>query len=74
MNNIAEIDVRGLACPAPFEKIMHALQTLADGAALQVLIHREPYPLYEVMRDAGYTWQTHAFAADNYRILITRTS
>lgn len=72
MNTITEIDVRGLAPPEPFEKIMHALQLLPAGAALQVLIHREPYPLYEVLRDSGYAWQTHALAEDNYTILITR--
>ena len=74
MNIITEIDVRGLACPEPFEKIMRALQTLPTGTSLQVLIHREPYPLYETMRDNGYAWQTHALAEDNFRILISRTS
>lgn len=72
MNITTEIDVRGLAPPDPFEKIMHALQGLSPGAALQVLIHREPFPLYEVMRDAGYAWQTQVLAEDSFRIIISR--
>lgn len=74
MSTITEIDVRGLAPPEPFEKIMHALQTLPAGTELQVLIHREPFPLYEVLRDSGYTWKTHALAEDSFRIVITRSS
>lgn len=69
-----EIDVRGLPPPEPFEKIMHALQTLPAAAQLQVLIHREPYPLYEVLRDSGYAWQTEMLAEDRFRIIIAKSS
>lgn len=74
MNITTEIDVRGLAPPEPFEKIMQALHGLSPGAVLQVLIHREPFPLYEVMRDAGYAWQTQVLAEDDFRIIISRKS
>jgi TusA-related sulfurtransferase len=74
MNLITEIDVRNLACPEPFDKIMQALQTLPAGTSLRVLIHREPFPLYNVMRDAGYTWQTQVLAEDSFRILISRAA
>jgi len=73
MNTTAEIDVRGLAPPEPFEKIMYALQTLPAGSVLQVLIHREPFPLYDVLRDSGYAWNTRMLAEDNFMILISRT-
>lgn len=67
-----ELDVRGLPPPEPFEKIIHALQTLPDGAELHVLIHREPYPLYEVMRNTGYEWRTQMLDDATYRIIISR--
>lgn len=69
-----EIDVRNLPPPEPFEQIMLALKTLPVSEVLQVLIHREPYPLYEVLRDHGYAWQTDKLADDNYRISISRSS
>lgn len=67
-----EIDVRGLPPPEPFENIMHALQSLPAGTALKVRIHREPYPLYEGLRDTGYTWQTSELEDGSFEILITR--
>lgn len=72
MNTNTEIDVRGLAPPEPFEVILPALYTLVPGASLQVLIHREPLPLYDLMRESGYTWQTIKLANNNFRISIIR--
>lgn len=69
-----QIDVRGLPPPEPFEKIMNALQTLPADTELLVQIHREPYPLYDVLRDSGYIWQTEMLAEDNYRIIISKAS
>lgn len=69
-----QLDVRGLPPPEPFEHIIDALQTLPAGETLQVHIHREPFPLYDVLRDHGYTWQTQAQADGNYLILIARAA
>jgi len=74
MNNTTEIDVRGMAPPGPFEIIMPALQTLAPDAVLQVFIHRGPFPLYDVMRESGFVWQTDKLDENNFRIRITRAS
>lgn len=71
---MTELDVRGLPPPEPFEQIMQALQSLPAGSGLRVLIHREPYPLYEVLRDNGFIWQTSALADGNFSILIGRTA
>ncbi|HUW26893.1 MAG TPA: DUF2249 domain-containing protein [Gallionella sp.] len=67
-----QLDVRGLPPPEPFENIMRALQTLPAGETLHVHIHREPYPLYEILRDNGYRWQATTLAEDDFEILITR--
>ena len=67
-----EIDVRGLPPPVPFEKVTGALQTLPDGETLQVHIHREPFPLYDVLRDNGYAWQTFPLVDGSFKILIDR--
>ncbi len=67
-----QVDVRGLPPPEPFININAALQTLAANDTLKVLIHREPYPLYDLLRDSGYQWQTTALTDGNFEILITR--
>jgi uncharacterized protein (DUF2249 family) len=66
------LDVRWLPPPEPFEHIMRALGTLPADTALQVHIHREPFPLYDVLRDSGYAWQTAALANGDFEIMITR--
>ena len=70
--NILTIDVRWLPPPEPFECIMRALQTLPADATLQVLIHREPLPLYEALRGSGYAWQTTALGDDSFEIRVSR--
>jgi len=67
-----ELDVRGLPPPEPFLNITAALQTLAADATLRVLIHREPFPLYDVLRDTGHVWQTTLLPDGDYEILISR--
>lgn len=69
---MSELDVRGLPPPEPFEKIMHAMSSLPPGAVLQVLIHREPYPLYAELQGMGYAWQTSALPDGHFAILIER--
>lgn len=65
-----ELDVRDLLPPEPFARIMQSLETLPAGAILRVRIHREPYPLYDVLRAAGHHWQTLALAEDDFQIDI----
>lgn len=69
-----ELDVRGLPPPEPFERIIGALQTLSGEDSLKVLIHREPFPLYEMLHGAGYTWQATSLANGDFEILINRTA
>ena len=69
-----ELDVCGLPPPEPFEQIMRALASLPDEATLQVHIHREPYPLYEVLQDNGYDWQTTPLADGSFMVRIGRNA
>ena len=48
------IDARWLAPPEPMELTLAALDDLGDGDELILLIHREPRPLYDVLRRNGY--------------------
>jgi uncharacterized protein (DUF2249 family) len=47
------LDVSGLLPPEPMERILDALAELPHGAALQVLIDREPFPLYRILERDG---------------------
>lgn len=66
------VDVRWLAPPEPFERALAALDMLGAGERLRLLIHREPYPLYDILQEWGYARRTHACDDGSYEILIWR--
>ena len=55
VNNI--IDGRDMQPPEPMERALEALDTLADGDELVLLLYCQPQPLFNVLRKNGYTWQ-----------------
>lgn len=54
------IDGRGLVPPEPLELTLTALDTLADGDELVLLLHCRPHPLFDILRRHGYTWTESA--------------
>lgn len=69
-NATVALDVCGLPPPEPFERIIESLTCLPVGASLEVHIHREPHPLYEVLLDGGYRWQTTELQDKTFLISI----
>lgn len=65
------VDGRELEPPEPMERVLTALDTLQPGQRLRFLIHREPYPLYNILRRYQYHYQTTALADATFEILIT---
>jgi len=63
------LDVRSLAPPEPLERVLDALATLARGDRLRVLLPREPFPLYDLLRRMGYRWRTEP-APGRFELLI----
>jgi hypothetical protein len=64
------IDGRGLLPPEPMEKVLMALDLLRPGQHIRLLLHREPYPLYGILENMGYSHRTHLLADGCYEILI----
>lgn len=52
------LDVRELEPPVPLERILEALEDLATNDWLRVQHNREPYPLYSLLREMDFTWNT----------------
>ncbi len=48
------------------------LDTLQPGAKMLLLLFREPHPLYKVLRQNGYTYETELLADGTFEILIWR--
>jgi tRNA 2-thiouridine synthesizing protein A len=53
------LDARFLDPPEPFVQTMEALDRIAPGACLRLLLYREPFPLYNTLAQNGFTHKTH---------------
>lgn len=59
-SQIIEVDARFLQPPEPFERTVDALDRLQPGGEVQLLIGREPHPLYQMLRNSGYLYRAQA--------------
>lgn len=66
------VDARWLPPPEPMERVLDALDTLAPDDHIRLLIHREPYPLYDILHAWGYRHSTQMLDDGSYEILISR--
>jgi len=64
------VDARDLEPPEPMEKVMQALALLRASQSIQLLLHREPFPLYPLLAEKGYRHRTRMKADGSYVILI----
>ena len=74
MNALEDIvvDGRGLEPPEPMEKVLAALDELQPGQRVRFLIHRQPYPLYNILRRHCYRYETTALENGEFEILISK--
>jgi uncharacterized protein (DUF2249 family) len=64
------LDVRGLEAPEPLEQVLDALASLPRHQHLRMLIDREPRPLYPILENNGFRYETHTSAEFRYEIVI----
>ncbi len=66
------LDVNFLEPPEPLERILSALDTLSPGCYLRVWIHREPFPLYEILEREGFSHAIRTGRRCAYELFIWR--
>lgn len=64
------VDGRGLEPPEPMEKVLAALDALQPGQRVRFLIHRQPYPLHDILRRYHYRYETTEVGDGHFEILI----
>lgn len=64
------IDARDLEPPEPFERVMEALSDLAPGDRINLILNREPHPLYRVLERNGYLYEPKWYDDGRCEILI----
>lgn len=67
------LDARGLMPPEPMELTLDAIETLAPGEKLRLLIHRDPQMLYPILEEWGYSCLKRAVEDGTFEILIWRS-
>ncbi len=73
---MATIDARPIIAAGgePFDAIMAAVASLAEGEDLVVLAPFEPVPLEGVLSSEGFTYEVAELASDNWRVTFRRSS
>lgn len=66
------LDARFMEPPAPFVKTMEMLAGLPEGERMLLQLYREPHPLYRILLDGGYSYETELLADGTFEILIGR--
>jgi len=66
------IDGRDMVPPEPLELTLAALDTLAPGEELRVLLYCQPHPLYSILDKNGYRYSTELRADGSNEILISK--
>ncbi len=66
------IDGREMVPPEPLEKTLEALDSLAPGEELTVLLHCEPHPLYSILNKNGYRYSARFLADGTNEIRISK--
>lgn len=66
------VDARWLEPPEPMELTLEAIDALAPGERLRLLIHRTPHMLFPILREWGFAYQTQNNNDGTYDILIWR--
>ncbi|MEW5892940.1 MAG: DUF2249 domain-containing protein [Pseudomonadota bacterium] len=65
-----EVDARWLDPPEPMEKVLDAIGRLESGQRIRFLIHREPLPLYNLLKQMGLAHRTRPIEDHCYEVTI----
>jgi uncharacterized protein (DUF2249 family) len=66
------LDARWLEPPEPMELTLAAIEELAPGERLLLLIHRTPHMLFPVLKEWGFDFRTHTLDDGTHEIFIWR--
>lgn len=64
------VDARWLEPPDPLERVLAALGQRTPRQRVRLLLHREPYPLYDLLGQMRLAHRTHQQPDGTYEILI----
>ncbi len=66
------LDARFLEPPEPFVQTMQMLEGLPDDETMTLLLYREPHPLFRVLRQNGYDYQSDLKPDGTFHVSIQK--
>jgi uncharacterized protein (DUF2249 family) len=66
------LDARFMEPPEPFVRTLDMLKTLPAGERMLLQLYREPHPLYRILQQDGYRYETELLDDGTFEILIGR--
>ena len=66
------VDARFMEPPEPFVQTLDMLKVLPEGERMLLLLYREPHPLYRVLLQDGFRYETELLDDGTFEILIGR--
>jgi uncharacterized protein (DUF2249 family) len=70
METVHVVDARSLEPPEPMERVMEALSSMKPGEKVQLLLYREPFPLYGILQRNHYAHRAELRDDGTFEILI----
>lgn len=64
------VDARNMLPPEPLERTLEALDALPPGGTLLLIIPRQPAPLYDMLANNGYCYESRVRPDGAFDILI----
>lgn len=71
-SKVHALDVSRLDPPEPMVAILAKIQELGPKDILEVTHHREPFPLYAHLEEAGFAHEIEKLGENRYRLKIWR--
>ncbi len=68
------VDARHLLPPEPMERTLEALDDMQPGQEVLLMIPRQPAPLFDMLRNNGYTYTVEPQADGVFHITIRQAS
>jgi tRNA 2-thiouridine synthesizing protein A len=64
------LDARFMEPPGPFVRTLEILDELLPGQRLQLLLYREPHPLFRTLAQSGHVYTSQLQPDGTFEILI----
>lgn len=66
------VDGRDLIPPEPLELTLAALEESGEDDDVVLLLYRQPFPLYNILRQDGYCWEENLLDDGTWEIRIRK--